>query len=147
MGAAIEVFFVETIIPALVAVGEAIMGFLEAVADAMADTIFGSPLAVGILAGVAGIAVALAALGAVKFAHGGIVTGPTLGLMGEAGSPEAAIPLNDRGAAFMAHMLGMTNQPQQETEIHTHVYLDGRQIAVASSSYLPSALRQMGLPA
>jgi len=35
------------------------------------------------------------------FAHGGIVKGPTVGLMGEAGSPEAAIPLNDRGASFM----------------------------------------------
>lgn len=43
----------------------------------------------------------LDAIPSVAFASGGIVTGPTTALMGEAGSPEAAIPLNDRGAAFM----------------------------------------------
>lgn len=48
----------------------------------------------------------LAAIPTVAFASGGIATGPTFGLMGEAGSPEAAIPLNDRGAKFMQSAMG-----------------------------------------
>lgn len=49
----------------------------------------------------------LDAIPSVAFASGGIVTGPTSALMGEAGSPEAAIPLNDRGAAFMQKTMGL----------------------------------------
>lgn len=43
----------------------------------------------------------------VAFATGGIATGPTFAWMAEAGSPEAAIPLNDRGAAFMQKTMGL----------------------------------------
>lgn len=49
----------------------------------------------------------LDAMPSVAFASGGIVTGPTRAIMGEAGSPEAAIPLNSRGAAFMQQAMGL----------------------------------------
>lgn len=44
-------------------------------------------------------------VGSREFARGGIVTGPTMGIIGEAGSPEAVIPLNDRGVKFLAEAL------------------------------------------
>lgn len=40
-----------------------------------------------------------------KFADGAIATNPTLAMFAEAGVPEAAIPLNERGAAFMARLI------------------------------------------
>ncbi|MBS0158589.1 MAG: hypothetical protein JSS26_08360 [Nitrospira sp.] len=49
----------------------------------------------------------LFAMPSIAFASGGIATGPTLGVMAEAGYPEAAIPLNDRGAAFMQKAMGL----------------------------------------
>lgn len=63
---------------------------------------------VGALQGAMGAAITLATAAlATPFAAGGIVKGPTVGLMGEAGSPEAAIPLNNRGAAFMQKAMGL----------------------------------------
>lgn len=148
MGVAIKLFFVETIVPLLVKVGTVIMTFLSAVAEGMASTIFGIPTAVAITIAVVGIGVAIAAaMGA--FAKGGIVTGPTLGLMGEAGSAEAAIPLNDRGAAFMAKTMGFSrgaggSTPTQQTII---VELNGAPIMKMVANGLPSMLRLKGLPA
>ncbi len=49
----------------------------------------------------------LFAMPSVAFASGGIATGPTLGMMAEAGYSEAAIPLNDRGAKFMQSAMGL----------------------------------------
>jgi hypothetical protein len=49
----------------------------------------------------------LEAIPSVAFASGGIATGPTFGMMAEAGYPEAAIPLNNRGAAFMQQAMGL----------------------------------------
>ncbi len=49
----------------------------------------------------------LDAIPSIAFASGGIAMGPTFGLMAEAGYPEAAIPLNDRGAAFMQQAMGL----------------------------------------
>jgi hypothetical protein len=46
------------------------------------------------------------------FAEGGIVTGPTIGLIGEAG-PEAIIPLKNL---------------KQSSEVNVHVYLDGKEL-------------------
>lgn len=108
LGTAVKAFFVETIWPMIVQFATSIIGVIEAIATALGlSALFGNFWgAVGagvLLAAAAGISAALAA-GA--FAKGGIVTGPTLGLMGEAGSPEAAIPLNDRGAAFMRQTMG-----------------------------------------
>jgi hypothetical protein len=98
------------------AVGTFIMGVLSAIASALTATVFGIPYAGAILAGVAILGAAIAA-GVGAFANGGIVTGPTLGLMGEAGAPEAAIPLNERGAAFMSDMLGMSNGSGGKTQV------------------------------
>lgn len=89
----------------------------------------GTAAALGGLAGIQaaiglGIVAATGAL-ATPFASGGIVTGATLGLMGEAG-PEAAIPLNSRGATFMSDMLGMGGG---DGEHQTNIYLDGELIA------------------
>lgn len=42
-----------------------------------------------------------------NFADGGIVTQPTNALIGEAGYPEAVVPLNNRGANILADAMGM----------------------------------------
>jgi hypothetical protein len=75
-------------------------GMLAASAGTLSAAGFGAIQAAGGAA-----IVAASAFGG--FAKGGIVRGPTFGLMGEAGSPEAAIPLNDQGAKFMAKTLGI----------------------------------------
>ena len=95
----------------LTAVGEAIMGVLSAIAEALIDTVFGSPWGAAILAGVIGIGIALGALAAVGvFAEGGIVNSPMLGLVGEAG-PEAIIPL-DRMGRFRGQGAGDSDDDQ-----------------------------------
>lgn len=82
------------LVVAVTAVGEFIMGVLAAIAEALADTIFGIPVAVLIIAGIVGIAAALAAVPA--FGDGGMVFGPTLALVGEKG-PEIIAPLDKVG--------------------------------------------------
>ena len=140
LGTAVRAFFVETIWPMIVQFATQVVAVLEAIATALGLTaLFGNVwgvVAAGVLmAAVAGI---LAAVSVGAFAEGAIVTGPTLGLMGEAGSPEAAIPLNERGAAFMASMLGLGNgrmgQGTQQTII---VQLERREIARAVYDGLP----------
>lgn len=106
-----------TLIATVSSVATFIEGVLVAIAEALADTVFGIPWAVAILAGVAAIAAAVALSGAIKFAKGGIATGPTLGMVGEAGSPEAMIPLNATGAKFMAEMLGLNGGGQQGAQV------------------------------
>jgi hypothetical protein len=118
------------------------MEVLSAIAEALADTIFGIPVAVAILAGVAAIGAALALSGAIKFAKGGIATGPTNALIGEAGSPEAVIPLNDQGASFMRQALGMGGG-----QLVVPVMIDRREIGRAVYDNFPSALRDGGVPA
>lgn len=108
------------------AVVEATAGIFAAIAAALAASVIGAPLAPAYAAaagavqgvGAAAVAAGQGALagatasaagvlsGAMAFEKGGIAMGPTLGLMAEAGSPEAAIPLNDRGAAFMQDAFG-----------------------------------------
>jgi len=143
-GAAFKGLIVETVWPAVVAVGEAIMGVLSAIAEAAADTIFGIPYAAAILAGVAAIGVAIAA-GVGAFANGGIVTGPTTALIGEAGSPEAVIPLNSRGSDFMQKVFGGGMGGGQKVE--QTIVLDGRILARSVGDNLPSVLRMAGVPA
>lgn len=102
------------LVAAVVAVGTFIMGVLSAIAEALSATVFGIPFAGAILVGIGLIAAALAATDNLpEFAMGGIVTGPTVGLMGEAGSAEAAIPLNDRGAKFMQSAMGFGGGGEQ----------------------------------
>lgn len=124
---ALKFMFVEMLLPAIIAVGNFIMGVLTAIAKAMAGTIFGIPAAIVIMAGVALIGVAIAA-GVGAFASGGIVTGPTMGMIGEAGDSEAIIPLNKSGASFMSEMLGMGGG-SGGGEQTIYVMLDGRTIA------------------
>ncbi len=131
MTAAIQGFFVSTIIPMFTAIGTALMAFLTAIAEAAADTIFGIPYAALILAGVAVIAGAIGALAAFAFEEGGIVTKPTLGLIGEAG-PEAVIPLDRLGRFGGATTI--------------IVELDGAAILRHVANRLPQTLRLKGLP-
>ena len=141
--AAVSGFITGTILPMLVAVGKAVITFLSGIASALDTSIFGAPFSIPVWAAVALVGAAIGSIAAFAFADGGIATGPTMGLVGEAGSSEAVIPLNKRGAAFMRETLGMggtgSNQP-----IHTHVYLNGREIARAVSDDTPGSLRLMG---
>ncbi|MFO0773711.1 MAG: hypothetical protein U0172_03485 [Nitrospiraceae bacterium] len=94
VGGALQALFLEVLVPAIVAVGEFVIGVLSAIAEAMMDTVFGIPIGLAIIAGIVGIVAALAATGNLpKLGDGGIVTGPTTALIGERG-PEAVIPLD-----------------------------------------------------
>jgi hypothetical protein len=86
----------------------------------------------GLLQGALGSAITVAT-GALltPFASGGIVTGPTMGLMGEAGS-EAAIPLNSRGAKFMQQAMGMGGNGT----IQNNIYIDGKLMTKAVAKHL-----------
>lgn len=135
---AISRFFTTTLLPMFASIGEALMLFLSSIAAAASATIFGIPYAVAILAGVAVIGAAIGSLMAFAFADGGIVTGPTMGMIGEAGSNEAVIPLNKRGASFMRDALGGSAGGGPTTVI---VELDGRVLASAVYDKMPSVLR------
>lgn len=140
LGTAVKAFFVETLWPMIVEFATSVVGVLEAIASALGlSALFGNVggiFAAGVLlAAVAGITAAVA-MGA--FASGGIVTGPTLGLMGEAGSPEAAIPLNDRGAAFMQKTMGLGGAGGN---IHVEMRIDSKKIGEAILPALPGAYK------
>jgi hypothetical protein len=129
-----------TMVGVVTAVGTFIMGVLSAIASALSATVFGIPWAGAILVGVALIAAALAATDNLGFKEGGIGdfgSGTPATLHG----PEAIIPLNSRGAAFMREAFGGGSKEQP---IQTHVYLNGREIAMAMSDEIPGALRTMG---
>lgn len=136
---AITGFFTATLLPFFAAIGEALMTFLSAIAAAASSTIFGIPYGIAILAGVAIIGAAIGSLMAFAFADGGIATGPTMGLIGEAGSSEAVIPLNKRGAAFMRDALGGGGSGGGPTTVV--VELDGRVLAKSVYDNMPSLLR------
>ena len=141
---AITGFFTATLIPFFVSIGTALMTFLSSIAAAASATIFGIPYGIAILAGVALIGAAIGSLAAFAFADGGIVTGPTMGMVGEAGSSEAVIPLNKRGASFMNEALGGGKGGGPTTII---VELDKRVISRAVFDELPSIMRLRGVPA
>jgi hypothetical protein len=141
---AITGFFTTTLIPFFVAIGKALMLFLSSIAGAASSTIFGIPYGVAILAGVAIIAAAIGSLAAFAFADGGIVTGPTMGLVGEAGSSEAVIPLNKRGAAFMREALGGGSGGGPTTVI---LELDGRVLSKSVFDNMPGVMRLRGVRA
>jgi hypothetical protein len=119
----------------LTAVGTFVMGVLSAIAAALTATVFGIPWAGAILAGVVLIGLAIsAASGLIELAEGGIVTSPTMALIGEKG-PEAVIPLDQ---------LGKQGGPTQQTII---VELDGRTIARSVTKELFPMLRIQGVNA
>ena len=135
---------VGTMVATVTAVGAFVSGVLSAIADALTATVFGIPWAGAILVGIALIAAALAATGNLGFKDGGIGdfgTGTQATLHGR----EAIIPLNSRGAAFMRDAVGGGTGNGQI--IHTHVMLNGREIARATARHLPSAWRSEGAPA
>ncbi len=134
-------FLMETVIPALVSMGEAIAEFLFGVGAAEEATIFGIPAGIATMIAAGVILAAVGSLAAFAFADGGIATGPTRALIGEAGSPEAVIPLNSRGASFFRDAMGGGGGSQP---IIVKTYLNGREIARAVSDELPGALRTMG---
>lgn len=151
-GVAISGFFAATLtgfsvmmagmVSVLTAVGTFVMGVLSAIAEALTATVFGIPYAGAILLGVAAIAVALAATGNLGFKDGGIGDFGS-GTQATLHGPEAIIPLNSRGANFMREVFGGGNDASVRP-IHTHVMLNGREIATAVSDELPGALRTMG---
>jgi hypothetical protein len=137
MTGAIAGFFTETIIPMFIELGTMVIEFLTSIAAAEAFSIFGIPFSVGTLAGVAVVAAAIATIAAFSFgafAEGGVVTKPTMALMGEAG-PEAIIPLSK---------LGQMGGGGQATII---VELDGRTIARSVFDHMPSVMRVRGVSA
>lgn len=142
---AVKAFFVTTVIPFFIAIGKALMAFLTAVASAAKATIFGIPYGVAVLAGVAVIGAAIGIIAATQFADGGIATGPTLGMVGEAGSSEAVIPLNKRGAGFMREVIG--GGGGAELTIKVPVIVDGRTLATVTAKHTGYAWRKLGAPA
>lgn len=69
----------------------------NAIAWVIAKVMQALPFPANLVAAVAAIAAVKTLFGAIKLAEGGIVTGPTLAMIGEAG-PEAVIPLDRAGA-------------------------------------------------
>ena len=61
------------------------------------------------------------------YARGGIVTQPTRALIGEAGYPEAVLPLTDEYLKTLAGLIGQFNNGSRGNNI-TNVYLNGRLI-------------------
>jgi TP901 family phage tail tape measure protein len=131
---------------------------LAAIGASLAASIVGSPMApayfaaagvvgsLGTAAVGAGAGALQAALGAAisvatgalltPFASGGIALGPTAGLLGEAGSAEAAIPLNARGAKFMQSAMGFGSNGTQVI----NVYLDRRKLTEAIVKGMPDVI-------
>jgi hypothetical protein len=122
------------LVAGVVAVGTFIMGVLSAVAAALSATVFGIPFAGAILVGIGLIAAALAVAGALpEFAEGGIVTGPTVGLLGEAG-PEAIIPLSQMG--MVANAMGGGESGGGRGQQTIIIMLDGKEIGRKSAEQL-----------
>ena len=145
IGGAIQSFFAETIVPMFVSLGEAVEVFLSAIATSLDISIFGAAFSIPVWAAVGVIAAAMGAIAAFAFAGGGIVTGPTLGMVGEAGSSEAVIPLNKRGASFMRDVFG--GGSGNGGPVMINVELDGRVIAKSVYQNMPSVLRLRGVSA
>lgn len=135
-----KTFWVEALLPALIAIGKTIVSVMTAIADLMADTIFGIPVAVAMIAGIALLVGTLAAAGALKFDKGGIGNFGT-GTPAMLHKTEAIIPLDSRGAGFMQQVFGGASDRPQVLQL----FMDGRQFAIAMSDHTPGSLRTMGV--
>lgn len=138
MSAAIATFFTATIIPMFAAVGQAVMTFLAALATSLDISIFGAPFSIPVWAAVGLVAAAVGVISAFAFgafAEGGIVKGPMMGLVGEAG-PEAIIPLDQ-----LSSIIGNSGQTTVIVE------LDGRILARSVFDNMPSIMRVRGMSA
>jgi len=83
------------------------------------------------------------------FRHGGIVTDPLVGVIGEAGDDEAIIPLNRRGVSFMARALaeagllnGIGGGQGGGRPIQVNLVLDGKVLASVLVNDMADALRR-----
>jgi len=65
--------------------------------------------------------------GGTRFAQGGIVTQPTRAIIGEAGYPEAVVPMTDDYLSTLAQLIGQYGGGSNGGGV-TNVYLDGRLI-------------------
>lgn len=143
-----------------VIVAETIAGIMSAAASAAAIIPGGQPMAGALIAGATKLSIGAsvaAAIGiaAIQAAAGAAIVSGGLGFndggIGDFGEGtratlhgrEAIIPLNKRGADFMRESLGM-GSGRGKTRIEVPVYLNGRQIAFASTDEQISVLRQMG---
>jgi len=134
-----------------------VVAFFTAMAAAAAASVVGAPLAPAFASaaailgavGAASAAGATAAIGAAAataygtigglvatpFAAGGLVTRPTLGLVGEAG-PEIIAPFSEFKSMFDGSGQSVTNI----------IELDGRVIAKNTMRHMPKVIRQQGVP-
>lgn len=87
---------------------------------------------------------AAALAGVSRFATGGIVTAPTLGVFGEAG-PEAVIPLSQIESVMRDAMKGGSNSITQAAQpVNITLQLDGRTLARALYSYTINESDRLG---
>lgn len=88
------------------------------------------------LESVGGVAGAAAlALAPIGLATGGVVTGPTLAMVGEGGGPEAVIPLDRLGSVLDQAGAGSTKKESPGQPIQVNIDLDGRTLARTLYSY------------
>ena len=62
------------------------------------------------------------------FAHGGIVYQPTKAVIGEAGYPEAVVPMSQDYLSILASEISKAGSPNKNQQINNNIYLDGRLI-------------------
>jgi hypothetical protein len=113
----------------LAPVGEA----LNSISSGIGQSIESAIPALGSL-GAGGLAAL--ALSPIGLATGGIVTAPTLAMVGEGGGPEAVIPLDRLGSVLGNGSQGMDGSSQSGNQpINITLKLDGRTLARATYSY------------
>jgi hypothetical protein len=85
------------------------------------------------------------ALSPIGLATGGIVTAPTLAMVGEGGGPEAVIPLDRLGSVLNNGSQGMDGSSQSGSQpINITLKLDGRTLARATYSYNVNETERIG---
>lgn len=107
-------------------IASATINTYESVTKTMASVPYPFNIPLAIAQGIAGFA-QVSSIASTEFAlaKGGIATGPTTALLAEAGDSELVLPLNDRGANFMANAMdkidrGGRAQRKETPQIVTH---------------------------